>query len=333
MRALSTVIAALYADGESRSLSRMSRHTQILSCLRRGLEGEEEPSWNQILAILRREGFVTEAVHLLDTRRITQAEVLLDHHEVLTSACENYPTTLAKHMGKLAPPVLWLSDPALAMTPPWKDEGGFDRFGVGGVGCRQPLTVGVALARAAGQWTAERGYFGVSGAAAGCDSVFGDGVLAGGGDVLHFVPSGLNHARWLGYAVSVCPPHEPFSVGRAMERNTLIYAMAHMTVVCSARFRMGGSWQGAASAIKARQAVAVADWTSLGYASASIEHNQGTYGVAQRALANLGAYAVKVNLASYREDLPFALDDAMTWAYEYRQDPSRYGQGALFASA
>jgi hypothetical protein len=115
-----------------------------------------------------------------------------------------------------------------------------------------------------------------------------------------------------------------------MERNGLIYAMAHFTLVCSARFRMGGSWQGAAAAIKGHQAVAVADWTSVGHAASLIEHNQGTYGVAQRALANLGAYRLAVDLASYREELPFALDDAMAWAYDFRAGSMNNG---LFAAA
>ncbi len=330
MRVLSTVIAALYGDGEGRGPARNSRHTQILSCLRRGIEGETEPSWNWILTTLRREGFVTEAVQLMDTRRITQAEVMVDHHEIITSACPSYPQLLLNNMGRSAPPVLWVSDPSMAVTPPWKDENGLDRFTVGGVGCRQPLTVGIAMARAAGSWSADRGYLGVSGAATGCDTAFGDGVLAGRGDVLHFLPCGINHGRWLGYAVSVCPPHETFSAGRAMERNSLIYAMAHFTLVCSARFRMGGSWQGAAAAIKGHQAVAVADWTSTGHAASLIEHNQGTYGVAQRALANLGAYRVAVDLASYREELPLALDDAMAWAYDFRSGAANCG---LFANA
>ncbi len=330
MRALSTVIAALYGDGENRSISRSSRHTQILSCLRRGLDGETEPSWNWILSALRQEGFVTEAVQLMDTRRITQAEVLLDHHEVITSACPAYPQSLLKNMGRSAPPVLWLSDPAMATTPPWQDENGLERFGVGGVGCRQPLTVGIAMARTAGAWCADRDYFGVSGAAVGCDTAFGDGILAGHGDVVHFLPCGMNHGKWLGYAISVCPPREPFSAGRAMERNSLIYAMAHFTVVCSARFRMGGSWQGAAAAIKGHQAVAVADWTSVGHAASLLEHNQGTYGVAQRALANLGAYRLAVDLANFRDEMGFSLDDAMAWAYDYRAGAVNSG---LFAAA
>ncbi len=330
MRALSTVLAALYGEGESRPGSRSSRHTQILSCLRRGLDGETEPSWSWILSTLRREGFVTEAVHLMDTRRITQAEVLLDRQEIVTSACAAYPQALLKHLGRFAPPLLWLSDPSMAVTPPWQDENGLDRFGVGGVGCRQPLTVGIALARATGNWCADRGYYGVSGAAAGCDTAFGDGVLSAQGDVVHFLPCGMDHGKWLGYAVSVCPPREPFSAGRAMERNGLIYAMAHFTVVCSARFRMGGSWQGAATAIKGHQAVAIADWTSTGHAASLIEHNQGTYGVAQRALANLGAYQLAVDLATYREEYPFALDDAMSWAYDFRAGAISDG---LFAAA
>ncbi|MEI7576508.1 MAG: DNA-processing protein DprA [Armatimonadota bacterium] len=330
MRVLSTVLAALYGEGENRPGSRSSRHTQILSCLRRGLDGETEPSWNWILSTLRREGFVTEAVHLMNTRRITQAEVLLDRQEIVTSACAAYPQSLLKHLGRCAPPVLWVSDPSMAATPPWQDEDGLDRFGVGGVGSRQPPPMGVELARATGHWCSDRGYFGVSGAAEGCDAAFGDGILGAQGDVVHFLPCGMDHGRWLGYALSVCPPREPFSTGRAMERNGLIYAMAHFTVVCSARFRKGGSWQGAAAAIKGHQAVAVADWTSTGHDASLSENNHGTFRVAQHALANLGAYQLAVDLATHRENYPFALDDAMTWAYDFRAGAINAG---LFAAA
>ena len=328
MRVLSTVIAALYGGVESRTGSRSTRHTQILSCLRRGLDGDTEPSWPWILSTLRREGFVTEAVQLMDTRRITQAEVFLDHNEVITSACEAYPEALLKHLGRAAPPVLWLSDPSMVTSPPWRDENGRQRFGVGGVGCRQPLTVGIAMARTAGGWCADRGYYGISGAAAGCDTAFADGVLAGHGDIVHLLPCGMNHGRWLGYAMSVCPPDEPFSAGRAMERNSLIYAMSHFTLVCSARFRIGGSWQGAAAAIKHHQAVAVADWTSVGLGASLIEPNQGTYGVAQRALANLGAYRLMVDLATFRDEMAFSLDDAMAWAYNFRSGTVNSGMFA-----
>jgi hypothetical protein len=125
-----------------------------------------------------------------------------------------------------------------------------------------------------------------------------------------------------------------------MERNGLIYAMAHFTLVCSARFREGGSWQGAAGAIRNNRAVAVADWTLMGHAASLLEHHQDPYGVAQRALINLGAHRVAVNLASCGshgsdgEELPFAMgeaiDEAMAWACDFRTGATN---GGLFAAA
>ena len=332
MKFLSTIIASLYGDGESRTISRSSRPNQILSCLRRGIDGDMEPSWSQILLALRRGGFVTEALHLMDPRRIIEAEALLDRHQVVTSACAAYPQTLLKTLGRNAPPVLWISDPAMALQPPWQHENGSARIGMGGVGCRQPPPIGIAVARVAGTWCASRGFFGISGAAAGCDSAFGDAVVAGDGDAVHFLPYGMNHGRCNGYAISVCPPREPFSTGRAMERNGLIYAMAHFTLVCSARFRVGGSWQGAIGAIRNHQAVAVADWTSTGHADSIPEHSQDPYGLAQRSLMNLGAHRVAVNLAScgfHGEGLPFAMDEAMAWACDFRTGATN---GGLFAA-
>ena len=335
VRALSTVVAALYGVSESRPTSSVFRHSQILSCLRRGLEGETEPSWASIHSSLRRGGFDTEALQLMDSRRLTRAEGLLERHALVTSACEAYPQRLLKTLGRNAPPVLWMSEPDMAINPPWQDELGRSRLGVGGVGCRQPLELGLRLARGAGAWCADRGCFGVSGAAAGCDSAFAEGVLSEDGDIVHCLPCGMDHGRYRGYAISVCPPAEPFSAWRAMERNRLIYALANFTLVCSARFRIGGSWQGATSAIRSHHAVAVIDWTlRSSYAAPLDDHGdhlqRGTHLCAQRALTNLGAYQLRVNPASWEAELPLALDEAMTWACEVQ---AGVVSGGLFATA
>ena len=52
--------------------------------------------------------------------------------------------------------------------------------------------------------------------------------------------------------LSVCEPRETFSAGRAMERNALIYAAGRASVVGHVRFREGGSWHGAADALRRR---------------------------------------------------------------------------------
>lgn len=53
-----------------------------------------------------------------------------------------------------------------------------------------------------------------------------------------------------GWQISCRPINEPFSREAAMERNLLIYAVASATVVVHARYKEGGSWWGAISALK-----------------------------------------------------------------------------------
>jgi predicted Rossmann fold nucleotide-binding protein DprA/Smf involved in DNA uptake len=52
--------------------------------------------------------------------------------------------------------------------------------------------------------------------------------------------------------LSVCGPEDLFSAASAMERNALIYAFGQATVVCHARFRVGGTWHGATDALRRR---------------------------------------------------------------------------------
>jgi len=180
------------------------------------------------------------------------------------------------------------------------------------------LGVGLAIAKLTGEWVASRNYLAVSGGAYGCDETFGNSVLQAGGQAIHLLPYGLNNLsrNILGHTMSVCPPNEPFTAGRAMERNNLIYAFGHSTVVCSARYRMGGSWQGAIAALKAHRPVVVADWTSTGFAVNHPEYSRGTYGLAQRALKNLGAHALMLDISSFRSEIDEKLDAALDWSFE-----------------
>jgi hypothetical protein len=100
-----------------------------------------------------------------------------------------------------------------------------------------------------------------------------------------------------------------------MERNSLIYSFSHMTVVCSVRYRQGGSWLGASNAIKAHRPVVVADWTSIGAAS-ELADQGGTYGQAQRALTHLGAKPMRLNIQSYRSEISDCLDAELNWSLD-----------------
>ena len=114
--------------------------------------------------------------------------------------------------------------------------------------------------------------------------------------------------------MSVCNPSEPFSSGRAMERNSLIYAFGHTTIICSVRYRQGGSWQGAANALRANRPVVVADWTSTGVAATLEDQAKGTYAQAQRTLTNLGAHPLLLEIQSFRSQIRPGLDQALEWS-------------------
>lgn len=315
---LSNVIAALYSEGDYRSFSRVARHTQILSCLRRNMGGDTEPTWDDVISALRRDNFTQEALYLSHRAHQDKGAYLVGEGKVITLACRSYPKGLLTNLGVNAPPVFWISSPALRDAPPWENEDGSQRVSISAVGCRTPLGVGLAVAGITGTWAASRSYLAVSGGAHGCDEAFGNAALKEGGQVVHILPYGLDQApRHIhGYAMTVCPPYENFSTARAMERNDIIYAFGHSTIVCSARYRAGGSWQGAVAALKAHRPVVVADWTSVGFASQTPEYAEGTYGLAQRALNGLGAYSLTLDLASFRQDMNGKLDAALDWSFE-----------------
>ncbi len=98
------------------------------------------------------------------------------------------------------------------------------------------------------------GYRVVSGGAVGCDRAALEAAARHGGQSLCLLPYGIDLAD--GDAppgqsqLSFCAPREPFSRGRAMERNTLIYATGRIAIVGQVRFREGGTWHGATAALR-----------------------------------------------------------------------------------
>jgi hypothetical protein len=72
-----------------------------------------------------------------------------------------------------------------------------------------------------------------------------DGFLNGRDSATDCVPRGVT-------VLSVCNPEEGFSTAAAMERNALIYAAASRSLVVESRFREGGTWHGATSAMRRR---------------------------------------------------------------------------------
>jgi predicted Rossmann fold nucleotide-binding protein DprA/Smf involved in DNA uptake len=140
-----------------------------------------------------------------------------------------------------APPALWKQGDLAAEA--W----------VGIVGSRMIGADEAAYAREIGREAARAGYGVVSGGAVGCDTFGARGAAEAGGSVVRLLPCGLDRSRSdEGAALALAAPGEPFSAALAMERNALIYAAAEGTVVVHARYRQGGTWHGAADALRRR---------------------------------------------------------------------------------
>ena len=182
----------------------------------------------------------------------------------LTPFDDSYPQRLRTRLGPKAPAILHAAG-ALELL----DEGG-----VGVVGSRNVSEEGARVAAALGRQAASLDVPLISGAARGVDQLAMNAAFEAGGNVIG-VPAhslsqalrspGVRRAVHDGRTVICTPyaPDSPFSVGKAMGRNKLIYALSDVTVAVAADKGSGGTWSGATEAVKGRYCRA-AVWRGLG---------------------------------------------------------------------
>ena len=163
----------------------------------------------------------------------------------LTPFDDSYPQRLRTSLGPKAPAILHAAG-ALELL----NEGG-----VGVVGSRNVSDKGAQVAAALGRQAASLNVSLISGAARGVDQLAMNAAFEAGGNVIG-VPahslsralrsSGVRHAIHDGRTVICTPytPDSPFSVGKAMGRNKLIYAISDVTVAVAADKGSGGTWSG-----------------------------------------------------------------------------------------
>lgn len=168
---------------------------------------------------------------------------------------EDYPVRLKTHLRDQAPPMLFgTGDRALL-------AGG----GLAVVGSRNVDDLGARAAREAAEWCARHGMLVVSGGARGVDTEAMVGSLEAGGRTVGVMADGLlrrsvsrDVRHWIaeGKLLLLSPNHPEagFSVGTAMARNKLIYAMADFGLVISADTNKGGTWAGAVEELRREHA-------------------------------------------------------------------------------
>ena len=169
----------------------------------------------------------------------------------VTIVDDDYPDTFTGRLDKNAPPVIFGVG----------DRGLLTGIGVGIVGSRNVTEPGAAAATAVARAAARLARPVVSGGAKGVDQLAMNAAFKAEGAVIGVVADSLQSRvtkpETLGAldSGSVClltqqAPSAGFSVGSAMSRNKLIYALSAATVVVASDEGSGGTWTGAVEALK-----------------------------------------------------------------------------------
>ncbi len=169
---------------------------------------------------------------------------------VLCRSDEAYPGRLKRELRALTPPILYGAGPV----------GLLGAGGLGVVGSREASEPALAVARALGEAAAQCGVVLVSGGARGVDQAAADGALEAGGrsvavlsnDLLRTACSQPARDRVREGRLVLVSPYHPevgFSVGQAMGRNKIVYALADAVVVACTDVGRGGTWAGAVEAL------------------------------------------------------------------------------------
>ncbi len=170
---------------------------------------------------------------------------------IISRSDTNYPARYKKHLKDKAPPLLFgVGDRSLL-------NGG----GLGIVGSRSVDKDGEAFTCQVAESCAYNRIPVVSGGARGVDQISMTAALEAGGITIGILAENLlkkSVERSARYAITdgrllLLSPYHPnarFTVGTAMGRNKLIYAMADYGLVVSAEYKKGGTWSGATEELK-----------------------------------------------------------------------------------
>jgi len=170
---------------------------------------------------------------------------------IISRSDADYPSRYKKHLKDKAPPLLFGVGQRSLLS------GG----GLAIVGSRNVDQVGEAFTRQVAEFCAYNHMPVVSGGARGVDQISMNAALEAGGITIGVLAENLlrkslersaRHAISDGRLLLLSPYHPSarFTVGTAMGRNKLIYAMSDYGLVVSAEHKKGGTWAGATEELK-----------------------------------------------------------------------------------
>jgi predicted Rossmann fold nucleotide-binding protein DprA/Smf involved in DNA uptake len=205
-----------------------------------GLSSEET---RRIYRLLERRGSLAFELERLESIGI----------RVLTRADEDYPPRYRQRLRDSAPVVLFYAGNKELLGQP----------GIAVVGSRNVDQVGMECAEYIGNACAWSGLVLYTGGAKGVDMISMRAALDGRGTAVGILADSLERAirapetRMALSRGDLClatpyAPNAGFSVGAAMGRNKLIYALADYAVVVASDVEKGGTWAGATEALRAK---------------------------------------------------------------------------------
>ena len=170
---------------------------------------------------------------------------------VLCRDDEEYPKRFKDRMGASAPPIIYGCG----------DIDLFDTEGIAIVGSRNADTESLVFARNVGRLSADFGLTVVSGGAKGIDQSATGGVIDAYGCAIAVLANGLSRAAIASenrilisddrlLLISPFDPSAGFSVGNAMGRNKLIFALSNAGLAVESDYNKGGTWAGATEQLK-----------------------------------------------------------------------------------
>lgn len=205
-----------------------------------GLTQDSQPSPARLARLLERGGALA-----IEMERLTSLGIW-----AVTRADPDYPTRLRQRLKESAPPVLFGSGVHALIGQP----------GLAVVGSRHTDSRRHALAEQVGNACGRCGLVVYSGGAAGVDRIATAAAIAARGHAVSVLAHSLAQAlrqpetrsaveRGDMALLTPYAPNAGFSVGAAMGRNKLIYALADYALVVASDADKGGTWAGATEAL------------------------------------------------------------------------------------
>lgn len=242
-RDLARVDAALRGVDEPLSVLQSRRGEDIVEQL--VAAGEFRPEFGERLRVLLRGGFAMA----------TAVEAWMRAGIWIVSRYDReYPRMLIERLGDAAPPLLFGYGDVELLEHGW----------LAIQGSRNASESNLEFAADVGASAAEHDKIIVSGGARGIDMAGMNGALMAGGIAIGILVENLaRHARSVegrqfiadGKLV-LCTPFDPdarFTVGNAMARNKLIFALARHSLIAAAEIGKGGTWAGATEELARRK--------------------------------------------------------------------------------